>query len=223
MLRNDEVMTSNSPSFERQKVDLPQWIEIISAVLISLATVVSAWCAYQSTRWAGEMLTSFNLADAARADSVRMTNRALQLTTIDVKLFTEYVDAYSNGNQVLADFLFTRFRPEMKLATEAWIETQPLINPEAPDTPFVMVEYQLAAQAESDLLQIEAEDYFEDALKANERSDEYILLTVISTSVLFFGGVSTKFKTNNIKVALVAFASLIFVIMLIFVATFPIL
>ena len=42
-----------------------------------------------------------------------------------IKLFTEYVAAYSTGNEDLADFLFTRFRPEMKLATEAWIETQP--------------------------------------------------------------------------------------------------
>jgi hypothetical protein len=203
--------------------DLHQWIEIISAVLISLATVGSAWCAYQSTRWAGEMMISFNLADAARTESVRMSNRALQLTTIDVNLFTEYVAAYSNGNEDLADFLLTRFRPEMKIATESWIETQPLINTDAPATPFNMEEYQSASQAESDRLLKEAVEHLESAHRASQRSDQYILLTVIFASVLFFGGISTKFRTVKIQVILVAFAILIFVIMLILVATFPIL
>ena len=111
----------------------------------------------------------------------------------------------------------------MRLAAEAWIETQPLINPEAPGTPFDMAEYQSAAQLESDRLQKDADEHLDHAHKANERSDQYILLTVISTSVLFFGGISTKFKTLNIKISLVAFASLVFIIMLITVATFPIL
>jgi len=202
---------------------LHQWIEIISAVLISLATVGSAWCAYQSALWAGEMMTSFNLADAARAESVRMSNRALQLTTIDVNLFTEFVAAYSNGNQDLADFLLTRFRPEMKLAAEAWIETQPLINPETTATPFDMPEYQSAAQTDADRLLKEAAEHLEDARTANERSDQYILLTVIFASVLFFGGISTKFNSIRIQFSLVALGSLMFVILLIFVVTFPIL
>ncbi len=168
-------------------------------------------------------MISFNLADAARSESVRMSNRAEQLTSIDVTLFAEYIAAYKNGNNLLADFLLSRFRPEMKLAAEAWIETQPLINPEAPGTPFDMSEYQSAAQVDSDRLLTEAEYHLEVAHKSNERSDQYILLTVIFASVLFFGGISTKFKTVNIQIALVAFASLIFVIMLILVLTFPML
>lgn len=88
-----------------------------------------------------------------------------------IKLFTEYVAAYSTGNEDLADFLFTRFRPEMKLATEAWIETQPLINPDAPATPFELAEYQSTAQIESDRLLKEAVDHLDDAHKANQRSD----------------------------------------------------
>jgi hypothetical protein len=223
MRRPAEITASRSPIGERQKGNLKHWIEIVSAVLISLATVGSAWCAYQSTRWAGEMMISFNLADAARTESVRMSNRALQLTTIDVNLFTDYVAAYSNRNEDLADFLLNRFRPEMKVATEAWIETQPLINPDAPATPFDMTEYQLAAQSEADSLLKEALDHLDDAHKANERSDQYILLTVLFASVLFFGGISTKFNSIKIQISLVVFGSLIFVIMLIFVVTFPIL
>jgi hypothetical protein len=203
--------------------DLHQWIEILSAVLISLATVGSAWCAYQSALWASEMMASFNLADAARTESVRMSNRALQLTTIDVNLFTAYVSAYSQGDDDLVDFLMTRFRPEMKFAVEAWIETQPLINPEAPLSPFDMAEYQSAAQAESDRLLSDVAEHMEEGYKANERSGRYFLLTVIFATILFFGGISTKFKSVKIQISLIALSSLMFIIILFFILSFPIL
>lgn len=223
MGRSAKNNLTRSPAVGKRSGDLHQWIEIASAVLISLATVVSAWCAYQSARWGGEMETSFNLADAARTESVRMSNQALLLTSIDVSLFKEYAAAYSIGNEDLADFLLTRFRPEMRLAADAWIETQPLINPDAPATPFDMDEYQSAAQEESDRLLEEAENHLDAAHQANERSDQYILLTVIFASILFFGGISTKFKSIKVKIGLVAFASLMFVIILILVLSFPIL
>jgi hypothetical protein len=214
---------SRSAIVKRPKGYYNQWIEIISAVVISLATVVSAWCAYQSARWAGVAKTNYALANAARTESVRMYNRSLQLTSIDVNLFTEFLAAYSNGNDELADFLMTRFRPEMKLATEAWIATQPIINPDAPPTPFDMAEYQSAAQVESDRLLYEADEYLDSASGANERSDEYFLLTVIFASVLFFGGISSKFKSIKIQIGLLVFSYLILLITVIFVMTFPIL
>ena len=203
--------------------DLHQRIELFSVVLISLATVVSAWCAYQATLWAGEEIITYNLANAARTESVRMSNRALQLTSIDVNLFTAYVSAYSKGDDDLADFLMARFRPEMQLAVDAWIETQPLINPEAPYSPFDMVEYQSEAQSKADLLLNDVDQYLELASNANERSARYFLLTVIFASVLFFGGISSKFRSIKIQISLLAISSLMFLITVIYVMTFPIL
>lgn len=214
---------SRSAIVKRPKGYYNQWIEIFSAVVISLATVVSAWCAYQSALWAGEMMTSYNLADAARIESVRMSNRAQQLISIDVNLFTEFVAAYSTENDDLADFLLTRFRPEMKLALDAWIETQPLVNPDAPPSPFDMAEYRSEAQLESDRLLIEVVEHMDAAYLANERSGRYFLLTVIFASVLFFGGISSKFRSIKIQISLLAFSYLMFLITVIFVMTFPIL
>jgi len=223
MRQSAKVKVSKTPFIERPKGDLHQWVEIISAVLISLATVVSAWCAYQSALWAGEEMRSFNLANEARTESVRMSNRALQLTTIDVNLFTEFAAAYNYGNADLADFLMTRFRPEMKLAIDAWIATQPLINPDAPASPFDMSEYQSEAQSESDRLLEAVSDYMDEAYKANERSGRYFLLTVIFASVLFFGGISTKFESLTIQISLLGLSSIMFLITVVLVLTFPIL
>jgi hypothetical protein len=216
-----DTNSKKTPKINSQIEKLNQWVEIISAVLISLATVASAWCAYQSTLWGGEEAISYNAANAARTESVRLSNQALQLTTIDVNMFTEFVAAYSSGDEFLFDFLMARFRPEMKVAVEAWIETQPLKNPDAPASPFDMVEYQSAAQEESDRFLEEVSFHLEEAQRNDERADNYVLLTVIFASVLFFGGMSSEFKSIKIRIALIAFASLTFITTVLIVVTFP--
>ena len=218
-----EGTTASPAKHEKQKSRLEQWVEIISAVLISLATVASAWCAYQSALWGGEEAISYNAAGAARTESVRYSNQALQLATIDVTMFTEFAAAYSNEDEFLFNFLMDRFRPEMKAAVDAWIATEPLINPDAPTSPFAMAEYQSAAQDEADRLLEEVDRHLEEARQNDMRADNYILLTVIFASVLFFGGMSTEFKSLKIRIGLVAFSTLTFLVTLVIVVSFPIL
>ena len=43
-----------------------EWLEIIAAVLLALATTASAWCAYQASRWHSEEALRFNEAMTAR-------------------------------------------------------------------------------------------------------------------------------------------------------------
>ncbi|MEJ2600142.1 MAG: hypothetical protein P8Z00_17545 [Anaerolineales bacterium] len=199
-----------------------RWLEIISAILLSLATVSSAWCAYQSARWNGVQALSFSAANGARTESVRMSNAALQLTSIDVGMFVQFAAAYSEDNQFLEDFLYERFRPEMKSALDAWIALEPLNNPDTPPSPFAMEEYKSAAQDESDRLLSVAEQNLKEAERANQTSDNYVLLTVMFASVLFFGGISTKFEQFLIRAALIAFAIIIFIAGLAILATYPI-
>jgi hypothetical protein len=197
-------------------------LEIVSAVLLSLATVASAWCAYQSARWNGVQAVSFSAANGARTESVRKSNEALQLASIDVGMFLEFAAAYSEENQFLMEFIMERFRPEMKPAVQAWIATEPLINPDAPSSPFAMAEYTSTAQDESDRLLTVAEQKLSEAEHANQTSDNYVLLTVMFASVLFFGGISTKFDDFRIRTALIVFATLIFASGLVILITYPI-
>jgi len=223
MPESNKETTSNLPNQKQQKSRLEQWVEIISAVLISLATVASAWCAYQSALWGGEEAISYNAAGAARTESVRYSNQALQLMTIDVNMFTEFAAAYSNEDEFLFDFLMARFRPEMKVAVDAWIATQPLINSDAPSSPFAMPEYQSEAQDEADRLLKEVDRHLDEARLNDERADNYVLLTVIFASVLFFGGISTEFDSLKIRIGLMAFSTLTFLVTLVIVVSFPML
>ena len=49
-----------------------RWMEVVAAALISMATVATAWCAYQAAEWGGEQ--SFMLGESMRAG--RIASRA---------------------------------------------------------------------------------------------------------------------------------------------------
>ena len=221
---NDQIETENHKAATRahRHALLKHVLEIISAFLLSFATVASAWCAYQSSRWNGVQTISFFDANNARSESIRKSNEALQLVAIDIGMFTEFITAYNEGNQQMMDFIMQRFRPEMKPAVEAWLATDPLNNYDAPPSPFAMKEYVSAAQTESDRLLKVAEQNFQDAKKANQTSDNYVLLTVVFASVLFFCGISTNFESFPIRTALIVLAIIVYVIAFSILRNYPI-
>ena len=196
--------------------------EIISAFLLSFATVASAWCAYQSSRWNGVQTISFFEANNARSESIRKSNEAFQLAIIDVEAFTEFALAFNEDNQQMMDFIMQRFRSEMKPAVEAWLATDPLNNPDAPPSPFAMKEYVSAAQVESDGLLMVSEQKFQEARQANQTSDNYVLLTVMFASVLFFCGISTNFESFPIRGTLIVFAIIVYIIAFNILGRYPI-
>jgi len=196
--------------------------EIISAFLLSFATVASAWCVYQSSRWNGVQTISFFEANNARSESIRKSNEALQFATIDIGMFTEFVAVYTEGNQQMMDIIMKRFRSEMKPAVEAWLATDPFNNPDAPPSPFVMEEYKSEAQFESDRLLTVSERKFQDAKQSNQTSDNYIMLTVMFASVLFFCGIGTNFESFPIRAALIIVAVIVYVVAFNLLKTYPI-
>ena len=181
-----------------------RWFELIVAVILGLATLGSAWSAYQSAVWGG--IQSFRLAESTAAGR-RAAEKAVyanQLRGVDLLLFEAYLRALSENNQWLAEFLFQRFRPEFKVATEAWLATRPLKNPSAPSSPFVMKEYSVAIDKEAQQLRQEEATKFTEARKANEISDGYLLLTVVFGVALFLGGITAAFKGRRVKAIMLA-------------------
>lgn len=197
-------------------------LEIISAVLLSLATLTSAWSAYQATRWSGVQATEFSKASSLRVESGKKNTVAGRKISIQAGLFVQYAAAKSQNNDKLADFLIERFPPELKRATLTWLKTNPLDNPDAPPSPFDMPEYQLKEIQESEELTSEANQSFEKAKVANQNGDNYVLLTVLFASVLFFSGVAPKFHAFSLRVAMLSLGGVVFVAAAIILSTFPV-
>lgn len=197
-------------------------VEIVATVLLALATVATAWSGYQASRWNGEQAKMSGRANSIRLESIRASGLADTQTQIDVATFTQWVDAYAREETMLADFYFERFRAEFKPAVDAWVATKPLKNPEAPLTPFAMPEYQLQARAEAARLQAEGEARSALARSYVQRSTNYVLAVVLFASSLFFAGISTKLPSRRLRIVLLSFGVVVFVVTLAWVATSPI-
>ena len=133
------------------------YVEILATVLLSLAAVATAWSGYQATRWNGEQAKAAGRTNAIRVEAARAQGLSESQTQVDVATFIQWVDAYALKRTELSDFYFKRFRKEFRPAVQAWLETRPLVNPDAPLTPFAMPQYKLAAAAEARRLDAAAE------------------------------------------------------------------
>jgi hypothetical protein len=175
--------------------------EAVALVLLSLATVGTAWCSYQAAVWSGVSQRTMNMSAAASRRSVTGQLQSYQLASLDVMLFSEYVNARASSNAALADFYATRFRAEAKVSFEKWIAMHPFTNSNAPPHPFVTNLYQpkLLLQSRDD--EIQSVRLWEKAGEAGRNSRNYVLITVSLAAALFFAGTASKFQTGWIHQA----------------------
>lgn len=200
---------------------LERLLEIVSAILLGLATVATAWCGYQTSKWNGQQSQYYIEATTLRIQSTEATSNANRAATIQVGLFQQYAQAISAQNQALADFLYQRFPPNLKLATDAWLATRPLQNLDAPSSPFAMPEYVLPDQVEATRLSAQADERLQEANAASGVADQYTLLTVMFASVLFVAGIATRFKWHVVDVSVTVIATVLFLVSLWFVLQLP--
>ena len=157
-------------------------VELLATVLLALAAVAAAWCSYQATRWNGEQAKAGASASAARFQAARAADLANAQTEIDVATFSQWVNAYARDEAQLAAFYRARFRPEFVPAVNAWIATRPLMNADAPLTPFRMPQYELAAAADAERLDKQAEVLAANVRRDLQRASNYVLGVVLCAS-----------------------------------------
>lgn len=197
-------------------------LEIGSAVLLSVATLATAWSGYQASRWNGEASKATARANASRVESTRASGLANRNAQVDIALFTQWVDAYARQETMLADFYRKRFRAEFKPAFEAWVATRPLRNPQAPLSPFAMPQYVLAAETEADALETTAGASAAEARGNIQRAQNYVLAVTLFAASLFFAGISTKLTRPGPRAAVLGLGFLVFVATLVWVASLPV-
>ncbi len=196
-------------------------VDLIATVLLAVAAVATAWSTYQSTQWRGEQALHGARSTAARIESSTTSTKGGQLTQVDIATFTQWVNATEAGNTPLADFYRQRFRDEFKPAFDAWLATDPLTNPDAPGTPFVMPEYQVAENTEATRLDGVAQAEATAASNALERADNFMLAVVLFAVSLFFAGISTKLRAVGQREVLIALGVALFIGTFLWIATLP--
>lgn len=195
--------------------------ELLATIVMSAATIVSAWSGFQSAKWSGIQSRAYSQADANRTESVRASTAAGQQAVVDATVFTSWLAAREQGDSRLAALLEERFREEFAVAFNDWLATDPLANPEAPPTPFALPSYRLKMAERAEVLDTRAQLWFREALRANQRSDNYVLMTVMAAGILFLAAISTRFKAASLERAGLAVASVALLAALVVVAAFP--
>ena len=203
-------------------------IELLATIVMALAAILTAWSAFQSSKWSGIQSIEFSQGNAARIESTRADTRAGQLIAIDLDLFTSWLDAVAVelregviepvGNEgyvatpgTLSAFYFERMRLDFKVALDAWLETRPLQTEGAPPSPFAIPEYEIADVQLADDLLTQANEHSEAALEANQNGDNYVLATVGFALVIFFAGVSPKLIDKGNRWLALGLAMVLFV------------
>jgi len=195
-------------------------VEMMAAVLLSIATIVTAWSAYQATRWSGVQAEAYTTASARRTESVRASTLANRQILIDVDVYLDWLDAVRGGDDALAVDLVARMRDEFRPAFEAWLASAP--DEQIPGgTPFARPEYVLAAEGEADRLETEAAASFDAGGEANQIADNFVLAAVLFASVLFFSGLGGTFDTLRVQVFLLVLAGVMLVIGSVIVLSLP--
>ncbi len=197
-------------------------IEVISAVSLAMAALLTSWSAYHAAIWDGVESAQFTRAEALRTQSAQLATRAGQLQGFDIFLVGQWLNAYADGNQRLRTFYQARFRPEFKPAFEAWLATRPLLNPDAPASPFVMPQYRLAMTDQAGAAERQAAQAFARGEEAKRHSNAFIQITVVLASAMFFGGIAQVFKMRRVQLALAAVSVLTCLWALVRVISLPI-
>jgi hypothetical protein len=197
-------------------------IEIAAALLLALAAVATAWSSYQATRWNGEQAKTASSVNKTRIEAARAADLATGQTQVDIATFVQWVDAYARDDARLASFYRTRFREEFRPAFEAWVATRPLRNESAPPTPFAMEQYRLAAEAEAERLDAEAEVLAAQVRRDIQRSSNYVLGVVLCAVALFFAGMSTKLDSPGVRKVMLGLGWAVFLGAVVWIATSPV-
>jgi len=204
-----------------EKDSKSQFLEIAIAILLSLSTVGSAWCAFQSTLWNGNQ--TFELAESNKAgrDASEGVVISMERKSFEAILFIHFIEALSEEKEELANFFYQRFPENLKKATDEWLKTNPMKNPNAPKSPFEMDSYTLPEEKLSKDLRQLSSDKMETAVKSNKNADTYVLLTVLFASVLFFAGIGSTIRRKEMRLILIIMAICLFTGTVIALAQMP--
>lgn len=192
-----------SPSDTRSR-----FVEILSTVLLSLATIASAWSAYEAARWGGVQASEFADAGSARVKAATQELQGHEQASFDAEMYAEFQGAIRDGDKVRARQIEAQhFRPEFREALEEWRAE----GGEGAPPVTVAAGWEPQATHNGQMLNVKADIARAAAADANQDSDNYVLTTVLFATVLFFAGMSSKFAGRMQQTVMLTLGSALFV------------
>jgi len=194
---------------------------MIEAIVLSIVAVATAWSGYQAARWDAVSSLQYSLATRMTVLAQEQMTIAGQDRLYDIVTFDNWIAQKTAGHEELAAIFERRFRPEYRVAFNAWQKLHPLTNPSAPAGPNFMKQYVNANEHESARLENEAIAHFDRAVSMRDIGDRYVRVTVFLATVLFLTALSGRFEALPPRVAVVGVASLLLITSTYWIVSLP--
>lgn len=212
---------TNASRFDRTRRPANHLTEMVAVLLLGIATIGTAWCGYQASRWNSEQEDLAREGSDLRIEANRAFGRGIQTVAYDANLVAQYANAVSNGDTRLQEFYRTTLmRPDFLPVLEHWEDAV-----RAGETPTNLLEdrdYLAGELGGFESTQAAAEAADQDAKDAGQNGDDYVLITLLLATALFFAGVTTSFRVPAAQLVLLTLASLAIAYALAQLASLPV-
>ena len=189
--------------------------------LLALVTLAAAWAGYSAARWGTASRIDVAQSSTLRSLATRDDLTAISLRNFDASTFNAWFIAFTLNSPQKEAIAERRFRPEFRVAFNAWMATNPLHNSHAPPGPTYTPQYKLAAQARANALDSMASAKFQEGNHAGLVSDDFIRITVFLAAVLFLVGIGSSFKLPGVRYALIVIGSVLLVLSIVLILRQP--
>jgi len=196
-------------------------LQVAEAIVLALVTLTAAWSGFAAAKWGTESRLQLAAASSARTQANRAEYTALSLRNFDASTFNAWFIAYTLGSPQKMAIAEKRFRPEMRVAFDAWLATHPDTNPVAPAGPTYMPQYHLTQEDQAAALDAAADRHTSLGTRAGIVADNYVRITVVLAGVLFLIGIGSTFSIAGVRYALLGVGGTLLVAAIILILRQP--
>ncbi len=199
-------LTEHDGQGGEQRGGFHRFLEILEVGLLAVVAIATAWSGFQAAKWDGRQSVLYGKSSRDRFEADAATTTGDQRLAFDAGIFTAWLQANSAGNTNLEASLTKRMTPEYKVAFDAWLQTDPFVNPAAPSGPGVMSEYENPDLEQAAKLNASASATFDAGTKARETGEKYVRDTVLFAMVLFLVAIAQRMTDKNLRTSVNAIA-----------------
>jgi hypothetical protein len=178
-------------------------MEILAVVLLGVATIGSAWCGYQASRWNSDESERAREASDLQLEAARQFGLATQTISYDSNMAAQYARAVVEDDERLQQFYReTLIRPDFLPILDQWQASAEEGNG-PPSNLFEDEDYIDAELSDYRETQARAQAKSTEGEEASTNADDYVLTTLLLASALFFAGLTTSFRVRGAQLLLI--------------------
>ena len=206
---NPSTAPSALPADARSADGGTNWIELMAAILLGVAGVLTAYAAYNGALAGGDALKGYTASSRTTADANGEYSDYSQTFSADQAVFLQYQILVEQGLDDTAAVVKSDIMSvELEAATDAWLA---LPEGEGPLNPLATDEYVIASLDNANALFAQADQGFADAQQVDDQGDKFDLASVFLAVSLFFAGIAALFKVRRIRIAMLGASGLLIV------------